>query len=111
MTGANETYRTHLAEVRHLIGMLGRQVTIHERRQAAQPDDWGFPGDLRRIIEGLREITPVHLDSTCDWKGCEESAFVCLPDGRMACHGHAPESEFGPDECLDLVTGMPADTD
>ena len=29
----------------------------------------------------------------------------------LICHDHAPESGFGPDEALDLESGLPADDD
>ena len=118
MKSADNTYQERLAEVRGLIESLGRQLRIHERRQAANPNDWGFPGDLTHIADRLREITPQHGDRRCGWKhpkttmyGCGHNAAYCTPDGRLVCFEHAPESGFGPDECLDIETGLPADDD
>jgi hypothetical protein len=114
MTSAADTYRTRLAEIRDLIQKLEGQLAIHERRQAARPADWGFPGDLDRIIDGLTDLIPNHRDRRCEWKHpktCGEYAFVCLPDGRLLCHDHAPESDCLPSECLDVSTGRPCDED
>ena len=112
MTSADQTYRTRLAEVRDLIHRLEGQITIHARRAKADPGNWGFAGDLGHIAERLRDITPSHLDRRCEWKHpttCGEYATYCLPDGMLVCNDHAPESGFGPDECLDLETGQPVD--
>ena len=115
MSAAADTYRRRLFEVQHLIRRLQGSLAIHERRQSARPDDWGFSGDLAHIAERLREMIPSHLDRRCEWKGgpkaCGDYASVCLPDGRLVCIGHAPESDADPSECLDLVDGTPVDQD
>jgi hypothetical protein len=115
MTTAAETYRTRLADVRNLIRRLEGSLLIHERRQTARPDQWGFAGDLGHIAERLREIIASPLDRRCERKGgpmvCGEYALVCLPDGRLVCMGHAPESGADPSECLDLADGTPVDQD
>jgi hypothetical protein len=111
---AAETYKTRLRDVRELIRRLDRQLTIHERRHSAQPGNWGFAGDLDHIASHLLEAIPNHLDRRCEWKHprtCGEYAWVCLPDGRLVCHEHAPGSGFDPRDCLDLETGLPADED
>jgi hypothetical protein len=111
---ADQTYRTRLTEIRDLMRRLDGQLAIHARRQTARPADWGFPGDLAHIAERLREITPVHTDRRCEWKHpktCGEYAVVCLPDGRLLCHDHAPEGDALPSECLDLESGRPYDSD
>jgi hypothetical protein len=112
VNAADESYRARLAEVRGLIRKLEGQLAIHERRQSARPGDWGFPGDLAHIAERLREVTPVHLDRRCEWKHpttCGAYAAYCTSDGKLVCIDHAPETGFGPDECLDLETGKPVD--
>jgi hypothetical protein len=115
MTTAAETYRARLAEVFELIRKLNGSLHIHERRAKAQPNNWGFPGDLAHIAERLREITPTHLDRRCEWKGgpksCGEYATICIPDGQLLCGEHAIESDSDPCECLDLVDGTPVDSD
>lgn len=114
MNGAADTYRARIAEVRDLIQKFQRQLVIHERRQSARPLDWGFPGDLGHIADRLRDLMPTHSDRRCEWKHpttCGEHAWLCLPDGRLVCPDHAPESGFDPSECLDVETGMPADAD
>jgi hypothetical protein len=111
---AAETYKARLTEVRDLLRQLEGQLSIHARRQHAHPADWGFPGDLDRIIDGLTDLKPVHTDRRCEWKQpktCGEYAIVCLPDGRLLCHDHAPEGDALPSECLDLETGRPYDDD
>lgn len=111
---AAESYSARLTEVRDLIRRLERSIAIHARRQNGRPGDWGFPGDLASIAEGLRQITPRHTDRRCEWKHpttCGEYAAYCMPDGRLICPDHAPESGYDPSECLDLETGLPADVD
>jgi hypothetical protein len=113
-TNAAETYKTRLAEVRGLIGKLEGQLLIHERRQSAQPGNWGFGGDLTHIAERLREITPVHTDRRCEWKHpktCGAYATICVPDGQLLCGDHAIESDSDPRDCLDLTDGTPDDPD
>jgi hypothetical protein len=114
VSGAAETYRARLAEVRDLIRKLEGSLLIHERRASAQPANWGFAGDLGHIAERLREITPVHTDRRCDWKHpttCGSYATICTPDGRLLCGEHAIESDSDPRECLDLQDGTPVDSD
>jgi hypothetical protein len=111
---AAETYKARLTEVRDLLRQLEGQLSIHARRQLARPADWGLPGDLDRIIDGLTDLIPSHTDRRCEWKHpttCGEYAAYCMPDGRLICPEHAPESGYDPSECLDLETGLPADVD
>jgi hypothetical protein len=111
---AAESYSARLTEVRDLIRRLERSIAIHVRRQNARPGDWGFVGDLSHIADHLREIMPSHQDRRCEWKHpttCGEYAAYCMPDGRLICPEHAPESGYDPSECLDLETGLPADVD
>lgn len=114
MTSAAETYRARLAEVRELIRRLDGALRIHERRQSARPNDWGFPGDLGSIAERLRELIPTHTDRRCEWKhprSCGAHAVFCLPDGRLVCGDHAIESDTDPRDCLDVTDGTPIDQD
>jgi hypothetical protein len=111
---ADQTYKTRIAEVRDLLRKLEGQIAIHERRQAAQPANWGFAGDLAAIAERLREITPVHTDRRCEWrhpKTCGAYATICVPDGRLLCGDHAIESDSDPRDCLDVIDGTPVDED
>ena len=114
MTSAAETYRARLHEVRELIRRLNGAIYIHERRQSAQPGNWGFAGDLAHIAERLREITPNHTDRRCEWKhprACGAYATICTPDGRLLCGEHAILSDSDPRECLDVTDGTPVDSD
>jgi hypothetical protein len=111
---AADTYKARLAEVRDLLRRLEGSLAIHERRQAARPGDWGFPGDLAAIAERLRDITPVHTDRRCEWKHprtCGSYATICTPDGRLLCGDHAIESDSDPRDCLDVGDGTPVDSD
>jgi hypothetical protein len=111
---AAQTYTARLTEVRELIRRLDGQLQIHERRQGAEPRHWGYPGDLEYIAGRLRDIRPNHSDRRCEWKHpetCGAPAVFCVPDGRLLCHDHAPESGADPRECLDVATGLPADED
>jgi hypothetical protein len=111
---AATSYSARLTEVRDLVRRLERSIAIHVRRQNAHSEDWGFVGDLAHIADHLRDIIPSHTDRRCDWKHpttCGESAAYCMPDGRLICPAHAPESGYDPCECLDLETGLPADVD
>jgi hypothetical protein len=118
MMNAASAYRARLAEIRDLIRRLEGSLTIHERRQAARPSDWGFPGDLGHIAERLQDLIPVHTDRRCEWKhprttmyGCGLGATICTPDGRLLCGDHAIESDSDPRDCLDLADGTPVDSD
>ena len=108
-------YSARLTEVRDLLRRLEGSIAIHVRRQTARPGDWGFVGDLSHIAERLRAIIPNHQDRRCevktDQKPCGEYAAYCMPDGRLICPEHAPESGYDPSECLDLETGRAADAD
>jgi hypothetical protein len=112
---AAASYSARLTEVRDLIRRLERSIAIHVRRQNARPEDWGFVGDLSHIAHHIREIIPNHTDRRCEWKTapkpCGEYAAYCMPDGRLICPEHAPESGYDPSEYLDLETGLPADMD
>jgi hypothetical protein len=114
MSGAADTYRGRLAEVRAQIRRLAGLLLIHERRANAKPADWGYAGDLAFIAERLTETTNViALDPKrrCEWEGCATRATMCIPDNRAVCGDHAIESDSDPRECLDLVDGSPVDSD
>jgi hypothetical protein len=83
MKGANDIYRERLAEVGELIETLGRQLTIHERRQRARPGDWGFVGDLGAIADRLREIDLLRESGhrLCAGRG-RDGVFQFRPEGR-----------------------------
>jgi hypothetical protein len=118
MKTADETYRERLAEVRGLIESLQRQLVIHERRQTAAPENWGFSGDLGHIAERLQDVIPNYADRRCEWRhpkttmyGCGRDATICTPTGRLLCVDHAAESDSDPRDCLDLTDGTAVDAD
>ncbi len=52
-TSADATYRTNLEQVRGMITALQVEVERHASGQAADPRNWGFPGDLEHLEEIL----------------------------------------------------------
>ena len=49
-------YKAKSREVRNLLSDLDNALVRHDRRQMTNPVDWGFVGDLRHVIEGLKEL-------------------------------------------------------
>lgn len=53
---AAENYHRHRESIAILLDELRQKLEDHGQRAAADPKNWGYPGDLGHIVEKLREI-------------------------------------------------------
>ena len=49
-------YAERQAEAQDLLMRIAARLADHQRRQAAEPADWGYAGDLGRVIEQLAYV-------------------------------------------------------
>lgn len=69
---AAEVYAARHAECADLLKRVTAQLEQHRTRQAADPRDWGFAGDLGRVAEELAYVLASLGDrSAVDQKGLE----------------------------------------
>lgn len=108
---ADAAYKARADQIKKQIARLRGLLKIHALRQKQHPRNWGYVGDLGSISEKLDGAMPTWSNPTCHQKMCNAEPFCCDPNGNVWCHDHAPESDFGPDECLDLHSGRPVDDD
>jgi len=47
-------YKAKSREVRKLLSDLDKALTRHDKRQATNPMDWGYVGNLGHVLEELR---------------------------------------------------------
>jgi hypothetical protein len=53
---ATAAYRKNLATAQETLRRIAAQLAEHEARQAAQPLNWGYVGDLGHINEELAQV-------------------------------------------------------
>ncbi len=53
---AAEAYAARHTECRQLMERIGKQLEAHQARQAQEPANWGFAGDLDYIAEQLAYV-------------------------------------------------------
>jgi hypothetical protein len=69
---ANACYAVRVEEAQDLLKRITQQLARHQQEQAAEPADWGFPGDLGHITEELAYVLASLGDrSAVDAKGLE----------------------------------------
>ncbi|MBK8987344.1 MAG: hypothetical protein IPM39_14920 [Chloroflexi bacterium] len=56
MSAADEVYQEKHTAVRHLIANMVLSVEAHRLKQQADPNDWGYVGDLAHVEERLKEV-------------------------------------------------------
>ena len=49
-------YAERHTECQDLLERIAQQLARHQKEQAAEPADWGFPGDLGHINEELAQV-------------------------------------------------------
>jgi hypothetical protein len=65
-------YAERHAEAQDLLKRIAGRLADHKKRQAAEPSDWGYAGDLGRITEQLAYVLADLGDrSAVDTKGLE----------------------------------------
>ena len=65
-------YAARHAEARELLNRIASRLAAHEKEQAAEPANWGYPGDHGRITEQLAHVLADLGDrSAVDAKGLE----------------------------------------
>jgi hypothetical protein len=65
-------YTERHAECQSLLKRIAQQLSRHQKEQASEPADWGFPGDLGHITEELAYVLASLGDrSAVDAKGLE----------------------------------------
>jgi len=69
---AAQCYATRFAEAQDLLKRIASRLEEHKARQAQEPADWGYPGDLGHITEELAYVLAALGDrSAVDAKGLE----------------------------------------
>ena len=65
-------YAERHAECQDLLKRIAQQLVRHQKEQAAEPANWGFPGDLGHVSEELAYVLASLGDrSAVDAKGLE----------------------------------------
>lgn len=65
-------YVERQSECRDLLKRIAKRLDEHQQRQAMEPLDWGYPGDLGHITEQLAHVLACLGDrSAVDAKGLE----------------------------------------
>ena len=65
-------YAERFNECQDLLKRIAQQLARHQKEQAAEPADWGFPGDLGHINEELAYVLASLGDrSAVDAKGLD----------------------------------------
>jgi hypothetical protein len=72
-TTAAACYAERFAETQDLLQRIARQLAAHRNEQAAEPTDWGFPGDLGHVNEELAYV----LASLGDRSAVEAKGLDC----------------------------------
>ena len=49
-------YEERHAECQRLLKRIAQQLSRHQKEQACEPADWGFPGDLGHVTEELAYV-------------------------------------------------------
>ena len=69
---AAHLYAERCTEAQDLLKRIAGRLADHQKRQAAEPADWGYAGDLGRITEQLAYVLADLGDrSAVDQKGLE----------------------------------------
>ena len=69
---ATACYTQRRTECQGLLKRITDQLERHADRQAQQPTDWGYPGDLGRVTEDLAYVQASLGDRTAvDQKGLD----------------------------------------
>jgi hypothetical protein len=66
-------YAERFAETQDLLQRIARQLAAHRQQRAAEPADWGFPGDLDHVNEELAYV----LASLGDRSAVEAKGLEC----------------------------------
>jgi len=65
-------YAERHAEAQDLLKRIATRLADHQKRQAAEPADWGYAGDMGRITEQLAYVLASLGDSSAvEAKGLE----------------------------------------
>jgi hypothetical protein len=65
-------YAERHAECQDLLQRIAQQLARHQKEQAAEPANWGFPGDLGHVSEELAYVLASLGDrSAVDAKGLD----------------------------------------
>jgi hypothetical protein len=66
-------YAERRSECQDLLKRIAQQLARHQKEQAAEPADWGFPGDLGHVNEELAYV----LASLGDRSAVEAKGLDC----------------------------------
>ncbi|MHC4250193.1 MAG: hypothetical protein ACYS9X_13775 [Planctomycetota bacterium] len=53
---AAETYAERASDIAAMLDLIGQELKAHKERAEAEPEDWGFAGDLGHVHERFREV-------------------------------------------------------
>ena len=73
---AAERYTDQRGDIAVLMDCVQMEIDAHAERAAANPDDWGYVGDMGRIRESMREILQTLLIGRHGWTEIETARFV-----------------------------------
>ena len=73
---AAERYADQRGDIAVLMDCIQMEIDAHAERAAANPDDWGYVGDMGRIRESMREILQTLLIGRHCWTEIEAARFV-----------------------------------
>ena len=73
---AAERYAENQKDIAVLIDLIGEELRVHAQEAAKEPKDWGYPGDLGSVREGMKRILESLLIGRYDWSETEASRFI-----------------------------------
>jgi len=53
---ADEAYQEHLTTARAQVALLADHLSAHAKRQAMDPRNWGYVGDLGETVKRLGDV-------------------------------------------------------
>ena len=78
---AAETYADYQNDIGVLLDCIKMELERHAKRAAAEPEDWGFPGDLGTVRFHLKHVLEPFLFGTAGFTEGEISEFI---EGHLA---------------------------
>ena len=84
---AVEAYTRRAAGIDSRIKTLVEALAAHRQRHDANPLDWGYAGDLGRVLELLVNINSFLANNVDDDLHCDHADGLCRESVGMICDG------------------------